>query len=154
MLEFRIGLELDKTPAHGQKTLFVHGLQSVDHVVAHLDGASHIAFGVSGTFDPKSNEEWDAWGEMITFFLERDYLCSLDIPMSAVPTFNECGLNEYFNFIPKLCVNIPYIKLWNYNTVVKLDDESGRRTNQGTWTHELHKLMSRETFTDARSLDE
>jgi hypothetical protein len=40
------------------------------------------------------------------------------------------------------------VKLWNYNTMIKIDDNDFDATNPGVWTHSLHSLMSRRTFTD------
>jgi hypothetical protein len=57
-------------------------------------------------------------------------------------------LCEYRNFVPQIRVSIPYIKLWNYNTMIKIDDNDFDATNPGVWTHSLHSLMSKRTFTD------
>jgi hypothetical protein len=85
---------------------------------------------------------------MIEFFLEKGYLCSLDIPLSAVEEFHDGGLNEHANFIPQIRVPIPYVKLWNYNTMLKIDDKDFKATNPGVWSHSLHTLMDRSKFTD------
>jgi hypothetical protein len=85
---------------------------------------------------------------MITHFLKLGYVCSLDIPVTHVEDFNDTGLCEYRNFVPQIRVSIPYIRLWNYNTMIKLDDNDFDATNPGVWTHSLHSLMSRRTFTD------
>ena len=150
-VDFFFGTEVEKTPAFGKQTLFVVGVQSPDDIVYHFDrnprGIEHIFFGANHSFDPKDNLEWARWEGMIGYFLERGYLCSLDIPMSAVEQFNDSGLCEYNNFIPQIRVSIPYVKLWNYNTMVKIDDNDFNATNPGVWTHSLHSLMSRETFT-------
>ena len=151
-VDFFFGKEVEKTPAFGKQTLFVVGVQSCDDIVYHFDrnpsGVEHIFFGANHSFDPKNNLEWARWEGMIGYFLERGYLCSLDIPMSAVEEFNDSGLCEYNNFIPQIRISIPYVKLWNYNTMIKIDDSDFDATNPGVWTHSLHSLMSRRTFTD------
>ena len=91
---------------------------------------------------------WKAWEDMIEFFLEKGYLCSLDIPLTAVEEFHDGGLNEHSNFIPQIRVPIPYVKLWNYNTMLKIDDKDFKATNPGVWSHSLHTLMDRSKFTD------
>ena len=139
--------EIEHTPAFGKLTLFVTGLHSVEEIASHLQGCEHIFFGANHSFNPRTPEEWDAWQDMIQFFLDKDYLCSLDIPLSAVEEFNDGGLNEYDNFIPQIRVPIPYIKLWNYNTMLKIDDKDFKATNPGVWSHSLHKLMDRNNFT-------
>ena len=148
-VNFFVGKEVEKTPAFGMDTLFVVGIQSVDAIADHLPGCEHIFFGANHSFhpDPEDHLAWQRWESMIEYFLDRDYLCSLDIPVKCVESFNDSGLCEYNNFIPQIRVSIPYIKLWNYNTMLKVDDMDFAATNPGVWTHSLHSLMTRETFT-------
>jgi hypothetical protein len=146
-VQFFIGKEIEHTPAFGKLTLFVTGVHPVEEIALNLNGAEHIFFGANHSFNPRSPEEWDSWQDMIQFFLDKDYLCSLDIPLSAVEEFNDGGLNECDNFIPQIRVPIPYIKLWNYNTMLKIDDKDFKATNPGVWSHSLHKLMDRNNFT-------
>jgi len=146
-VQFFTGIEVEHTPAYGLKTLFVTGVHSIEEIALNLNGAEHIFFGANHSFNPQSPEEWDAWQDMIQFFLDKDYLCSLDIPLSAVEEFNDGGLNESDNFIPQIRVPIPYIKLWNYNTMLKIDDKDFKATNPGVWSHSLHNLQDRSKFT-------
>jgi len=39
------------------------------------------------------------------------------------------------------------MQLWNYNTMIKLDDKGFNATNPGVWSHSLHELKDRENFT-------
>ena len=146
-VDFFKGVEVERTPAFGKKTLFVVGIQPIDLIITHMHGQEHIFFGANHSFNPQSPGEWREWEKMITYFLERDYLCTLDIPILAVEEFNDGGLCDYRNFIPQIRVSIPYTKLWNYNTMLKIDDKDFDATNPGVWCHSLHSLMSRETFT-------
>jgi hypothetical protein len=149
---FFIGNEVEHTPAFGMRTLFVTGIQSVDEIAYHFDkhpdGIEHIFFGANHSYNPQNNSEHKAWETMIRFFLEKDYLCSLDIPLNQVEEFNDSGLCESNNFIPQIRVPIPYVKLWNYNTMIKIDDKDFKATNPGVWSHSLHTLMDRSKFTD------
>ena len=145
---FFIGKEIERTPAYGKTTLFVVGLQSTDTIARHLEGSEHIFFGANHSFNPQTPEEHKLWEQMIFYFLDKDYLCSLDIPINQVEEFHESGYCERDNFIPQIRVPIPYIKLWNYNTMLKLDDKDFRATNPGVWSHSLHALMDRSKFTD------
>ena len=147
-VKFFTGTEVEHTPALGKKTLFVVGVQSTDHIASNLENCEHIFFGANHSFDPQDNLDWARWEGMVGYFLEKGYLCSLDIPITAVEQFNDSGLCEYRNFIPQIRVSIPYTKLWNYNTMLKIDDVDFDATNPGVWCHSLHSLMSRETFTD------
>ena len=151
-IEFFIGNEVEHTPAFGMRTLFVTGLQSVDEIYSIVvdNECKHIFFGANHSFNPEFDDynEWKRWEEMIEYFLDMGILCSLDIPLSAVEQFNDGGLNDYDNFIPQIRVPIPYIKLWNYNTMIKIDDKDFKASNPGVWTHSLHDLKDRSKFTD------
>lgn len=142
------GVEIEHTPAYGKETLFVVGIQPIEDIVKHLTGCEHIFFGANHSFNPISPDQWREWEQMIEFFLEKEYLCSLDIPISCVEEFNDGGLCEFNNFIPQIRVPVPYITLWNYNTMIKIDDKGFNQTNPGIWTHSLHSLMDRKCFTD------
>lgn len=142
------GVEVEHTPAFGMQTLFVTGVQPIEQITPRLrKPGQHIFFGANHSFDPKDRLEWQRWETMIEHYLSMGYLCSLDIPMSAVEEFNEGPLNDYDNFIPQIRVPIPYIKLWNYNTMLKIDDKDFKATNPGVWTHSLHELKDRSKFT-------
>lgn len=148
---FFFGKEVEHTPAYGMDTLFVIGVQPIEDIAFKLTcgpaPVKHIFFGANHSFDPTSHQEHDAWEKMITHFLKVGYWCSLDIPINQVEEFHDGGLCEYNNFIPQIRVSVPYVKLWNYNTMIKIDDNDFDATNPGVWTHSLHSLMSRETFT-------
>lgn len=148
-----VGTEVEHTPAFGMETLFVVGIRPCAEISQQLSKGSkenikHIFFGANHSFNPTTDEQWKLWEEMIQFFLKRNYLCSLDIPLTYVEEFNDGGLNEFDNFIPQIRVPIPYIRLWNYNTMIKIDDKDFRSTNPGVWSHSLHTLMDRKNFTD------
>ena len=147
-VQFFTGVEVEHTPAFGKMTLFVTGIHPVEEIASNIQGCKHIFFGANHSFNPRTSEEWDAWQDMIQFFLDKEYLCSLDIPLSAVEEFNDGGLNESDYFIPQIRVPIPYIKLWNYNTMIKIDDKDFKATNPGVWSHSLHTLKDRSKFTD------
>ena len=150
-VNFFVGTEVERTPAFGKSTLFVVGVQPVDEIAYHFNkhpnGIEHIFFGANHSFDPQNRLDWQRWESMIEYFLGKGYLCSLDIPISAVGEFNDSGLCEHNNFIPQIRISIPYVKLWNYNTMLKIDDKDFDATNPGVWCHRLHTLMSHDTFT-------
>ena len=148
---FFFGKEVEHTPAYGLDTLFVTGVQPIEAIEGALSNTTyetrHIFFGANHSFTPEDYDEHKRWEDMIFHFLKKDYLCSLDIPISQVEEFHESGYCEYDNFIPQIRVPIPYIGLWNYNTMLKIDDKDFKATNPGVWSHSLHKLMDRSAFT-------
>ncbi len=151
-VKFFFGTEVEHTPAHGMDTLFVTGIQPIEAIEGALAGTTyetrHIFFGANHSFNPQTYDEHKEWEEMIFHFLDRGYWCSLDIPINQVEEFHESGYCEYDNFIPQIRVPIPYIRLWNYNTMLKIDDKDFKATNPGVWSHSLHTLMDRNKFTD------
>jgi len=145
---FFTGIEVEKTPAHGMDTLFVTGVQPCDVIQDKLEDRQHIFFGANHSFEPLNEEDWNSWERMIKAFLTAGKLCSLDIPINYAEDFLESGLTEYENFIPQLRIPLPYVKQWNYNTMLKIDDKDFKATNPGVWCHSLHDLLDREKFTD------
>ena len=145
-----VGNEVEKTPMYGEPTLFVTGLQPIEDIQTWIDihGMQHIFFGANHSFEPLNEQEWTSWERMIKAFLTAGKLCSLDIPINYAEEFLESGLTEYENFIPQLRIPLPYVKQWNYNTMIKIDDKDFKATNPGVWCHSLHDLMDRDKFTD------
>mgnify|MGYP001188300009 CR=1 FL=1 len=147
---FFTGIEVEKTPAFGMKTLFVTGLQDPKEITKFYkkEKCEHIFFGANHSFNPQDDNVWAEWEYIILHFLKQDILCSLDIPLRYAEDFLEIGLTEHHNFIPQLRIPLPYVEQWNYNTMLKIDDKDFKATNPGIWTHSLHDLKSKETFTD------
>jgi hypothetical protein len=150
--QFFWGDEVEHTPAHGEPTLFVVGYQTQEAIDRELEkcnyDVNHIFFGANDSYRPRGADEHTAWENVIMTYLDRGFWCSLDIPFGYVEEFNEGGLCERDRFIPIIKVPIPYIKLWNYNTCVKIDDRDFAATNPGVWVHQLHDLQARDRFTD------
>ena len=152
---FFYGNEVEHTPAHGKYTLFVVGCQDIEHIRLRLTVGNapveHIYFGANQSF-PKCGVNdvgvWRPWETMIKFFLDRDYLCTLDIDVNCAEGLLESGLTEYHNFIPMISVKLPYINQFGYNATLKIDDKDFRATNPGVWCHSLHDLQDRRRFTD------
>ncbi len=156
---FFIGTEIEHTPAHGMKTLFVVGVQDVsdiekvlDDPFTKIDGNSirHIYFGANHSF-PKvgtnDSHTWTRWENMIHPFLMRGNICTLDIDVTCVEGLLESFLVEHRNFIPMLSVKLPYLQQLGYNATIKIDDKDFDATNPGVWCHSLHSLTSRQSFT-------
>ena len=151
-IKFFTGIEVEHSPAYGQKTLFVVGLQDVTeiHLAAKRHECSHIYFGANQSF-PKfdtNDERWFLWEDMISALLKNGFLCTLDIDIAQVEGLCESGLVEQGNFIPMISAKIPYLRLLGYNATLKIDDRDFSATNPGVWCHSLHDLQDRSKFTD------
>lgn len=156
---FFLGTEVEHSPALGKKTLFVVGVQPVEDIESILKDAfsnivepvEHIYFGANQSFPRLAIDDavgWMAWESMIIHFLELGYWCTLDVDVAAVEGLAESGLCEWGRFIPMISTKIPYIKLMNYNAVLKIDDTDFEHSNPGVWCHSLHDLQNRAVFTD------
>ena len=150
--DFFYGREVEHTSMFGRPTLFVIGYHQQEAIESALAKSTyethHIFFGANDSYRPTTPAEHTAWENVIMTFLDRGYWCSLDIPFRYVEEFHEGGLCERDRFVPIIKVPIPYIKLWNYNTCVKIDDRDFAGTNPGVWVHQLQDLMNRSRFTD------
>jgi hypothetical protein len=152
---FFYGKEVEHTPQYGKYTMFVVGVQSVEDIAMNLtmgrEKVEHIYFGANMSFPNLAltdHEAWREWENMIVYFLDKGYQCTLDIDVSCVEGLAEGLLVEHRNFNPMISVKLPYIHQLGYNATIKLDDIDFDKTNNGVWCHSVHNLMSRESFTD------
>ena len=148
---FFTGVEVEKTPAFGMKTLFVTGHQDYNEIMEHYtyQQCEHIFFGANHSYNPVTSDDFEDWDLMIRAFTDQGILCSLDIPSNInLEWFLDGGLVESDYFIPQLRVVVPYVKQWGYNAMIKIDDKDFKASNPGVWCHSLHELMDRNKFTD------
>ena len=148
-----VGTEVEHTPVHGEKTLFVVGTQPQELILAATIAhkCKHIYFGANQSF-PKidtNSADWTVWENMIFPFLAQGYWCTLDIDVTQVEGLLESGLTEHNQFIPMISVKLPYLQQLGYNATIKIDDKDFAATNPGVWCHSLHTLTKRDmVFTD------
>jgi hypothetical protein len=79
--------------------------------------------------------------------MESGFLATLDIGTDQLPGLLDGALVEDHRFIPMISVKVPYTKLLNYNTTIKIDDIGFDQTNPGVWCWSLQDLMDRQRFT-------
>jgi hypothetical protein len=151
-IEFFTGIEIEKTPAYGMKTLFVVGIHD-DQIIttmAQNNDCTHIYFGANQSFKTDGVNDaynWRMWEDMIYVCLEAGYWCTLDLDVSEVEGLLESGLVEKQQFIPQISVKLPYLQQLGYNATIKIDDKDFKATNPGVWCHNLHDLLGRDRFT-------
>jgi len=160
-VSFFIGVEIEKTPAYGMKTLFVVGIHNPSKIIdmAISNKCEHIFLGANHSFDPAKDmiatgfdvdDAMRGWDGMIFPLLMEGYLVSLDFDLRFAQAILESGYNEYDNFIPQISVKIPHVRAFNYNAMLKIDDMDFKATNPGVWCHPIHALLERDRFTDWR----
>jgi hypothetical protein len=152
--DFFTGVEVENSPAKGLRTLFVVGIQPVDTIIANVlnSKSRHVYIGANMSLHEVGNDDhdvWKSWDDMIEGVLESsavDYV-TIDLTSAQVEGFLESRASEDNRVIPMISVKLPYTRLLNYNTTIKIDDKGFNATNPGVWCHSLHNLMNRDTFT-------
>jgi hypothetical protein len=152
-VRFFVGTEVEHSPAYGMRTLFVVGVQDSAEIVATAqnNNCEHIYFGANQSFPNlavNNSGEWNRWENMIGSCLMHGAWCTLDLDVSVAQGLLEGTLIDHSRFIPMISVKLPYAKLYNYNTTIKIDDKDFQATNPGVWCHSLHELQNRALFTD------
>jgi hypothetical protein len=145
-----IGTEVEHTAMYGRKTLFVVGIQPWEEIKqrADLHGITHLYFGTSQSFKPSEESDYAKWEAMILPLLKQEYWCTLDFGVEYAAGVLECGFDEYNKFIAMISVKLPYIRQFNYNATLKLDDTTWGHSNTGVWCHSLYELQQRKVYTD------
>lgn len=150
---FFTGIEIEKTPAYGMKTLFVVGTHRPDNIaqLANTNNCKHIFAGANHSFDPGKyiDREGDlrCWDDMLITLLEQGFTVSLDFDVKYIETVLDAGYCKYNNFIPQISVKVPHINQFNNNAMLKIDDKDFKASNPGVWCHKLHDLMDSTKFT-------
>lgn len=146
------GIEIEKTPAYGRKTLFVVGIHAADELlsIAIKKNCDHIYLGANHSYTPTDYDEVIRWEGMIMDLLKKDFWITLDMDYRSYEWSEDMMVDLccYDKFIPMISVKLPYITNLNYNTCVKIDDSNFKASNPGVWVHHLHDLMDRKKFTD------
>lgn len=146
------GYEVEHTICYGMKTLFVVGTPPLEDILQRAKNdvdIKQIYFGTSQSFNPASisQEEYNAWDNIIFGCLKEKYWVTLDFGVEHIEGVLESGYCEHERFVPMISVKLPYINQLNYNATLKLDDKTWGATNPGVWTHHLHDLMSKDKYT-------
>ena len=145
------GFEVEHTICYGMKTLFVVGTPPVQEILdkANDNDCKHIYFGTSQSFNPKAvtQQEYKPWDDVIIPLLKDGYWVTLDFDVKHSEGVIESGYCEHERFVPMISVKLPYIKQFNYNATLKIDDTTWGHSNPGVWTHQLNELMTKDKFT-------
>jgi hypothetical protein len=152
--DFFTGVEVENSPAKDMLTLFVVGLLEVDKIlnIAIRNNIKHIYLGANMSLHSVANDDhstWRAWDAMVAGLLDNDCISYITVDFTAdqVQGFLDSTMSENNRIIPMISVKLPYTRLLNYNTTIKIDDKGFNQSNPGVWCHSLHKLMDREVFT-------
>lgn len=148
------GIEVEKTAQYGKPTLFVVGIQDIEEIISMASRTdpeniyqriNHIYLGANKSFEPT-----DKFEPLIDQLLQVGYWVTIDYPVHHHNFIMRLLQNHMRNsrLIPMISVELPNIEIYNYNTILKLDDIDIDHSNPGVWCHSLHDLMDRDKFTD------
>ena len=148
-ITYFIGDEVEHTICYGMKTLFIIDTPPLKDIMARLqaNGIRHAYFGTSQSFNPKTQDQYKSWNDVILPLLEKDYWVTLDFDVCHVEGVIQSGYCEYNRFVPMISCKIPRIRQLNYNTTLKVDDKTWGATNSGVWSVPLNALMQRQYYT-------
>jgi len=155
---FFVGYEVEHTPAHKLKTLFVVGIQPLREILSRANALGCVAvyFGANMSFNAATNDEITEWVKMIDAVLMHpdDFWCTLDFDVRYSEDIVQTVLVDKPNFIPMISVKIPYAGQMGYNATVKIDDKDFEASNPGVWCHKLHSLMDPDKYTNWKKYKE
>lgn len=150
--EFFVGTEVEHTPVHGQRTLFVIGVHSKQDILTRAlnNRCAHIYLGANHSFQPKDHAQFQNWNNLLCELLEDGIWVTLDFDVAYFqqPWFSIDQWCKHNHFIPMISVKLPNIAAYNRNATVKLDDVDFDHSNPGVWCHSVHSLMEHSKFTD------
>jgi hypothetical protein len=160
--DFFTGVEVENSPAKGMLTLFVVGLQPASKVLEYLTNArsyndkskhiNHVYIGANMSLHHVENDDHHTW-RMIDDLIEsvlsdlHVHYVTVDILLNQVEGFLESTASDEHRVIPMISAKLPYTRLLNYNTTVKIDDKGFNKTNPGVWCVPLGDLTQRKYFT-------
>lgn len=160
--DFFTGIEVENSPAKDMPTLFVVGIQPVEKILgivgdrnALLDTSKHIHhiyLGANMSLQSVADDDHYVWrqvDDMINGLLDNlsiEYI-TIDIDVNQIKGFLESMASENNRIIPMISVKLPYTRLLNYNTTVKIDDIGFNKTNPGVWCVPLGNLTKRKYYT-------
>ena len=153
--QFFIGPEIESTPAHGKKTLFVVGYQDTKRIeeLAREHKTPHIFLGANHSFKVfaiPTKEFVKQWDSQITYLLDKGFMVTLDYQAQhheIVLKVLNSGIWQCRNFIPLLGIRIPNIETSSPNLTVKFDDIDFNATNAGVWCMHFHEVTDSNRFT-------
>lgn len=147
-VKYFVGDEVEVTPAFNLTTLFVVGVLDPEEItaIATQHECDHVYFGANQSFD---GNNIDGWVRQIEHILRLGFWATLDLDVKycqdSSPWLNQ--LNTFDQFITQISVKLPYIKRYNENTTIKIDDIDFDATNDGVWCHSLDKLKNDQVMT-------
>lgn len=143
-----VGKEVEHTPAYGNNTLFVVGVQDTNTLLAHAKehDCNHIYLGANHSFDGNNK---NLYARMITAIFKETIWCTLEMTHAVYLESIDWlkAWKDNHQFIPNIRIDLPHIAEMNYNATIKLGDVDFKATNSGVWCYRLNDLIHSDHFT-------
>jgi len=143
-----VGKEVEHTPAYGNNTLFVVGVQDAKTLLTHAKehDCNHIYLDANHSFDGNNK---NLYARMITGIFKETVWCTLEMTHAVYLESIDWlkAWKDNYQFIPNIRIDLPHIAEMNYNATIKLGDVDFRATNSGVWCYRLNDLIRSDHFT-------
>ena len=151
--EYFTGIEVEKVPCYGKKTLFVTYWQPADKIMeqAHKLGIKNIYLGANKHLYYGKVNMKKPWGDTALELLEAGYTVTIDFPVSYYELAFEVLQDEVLhhrNFTINMGIELPGFKKLNANTTLKIDDKEMQYSNDGIYCFPLKSVTTPEYKTD------
>ncbi len=154
-VKYFVGGEVEHTPAHSKRTLFVVDFQDTNEIVkeARANNVTHIFLGANHSFYTLHHTQnfWDTWNAQIIDLLGRGFFVTLEYQAHEHDVAYKNLKQEIWksrNFIPLVSVRIPHIETSSANLTIKIDDVDFKATNPGVWCMHFSEVTDSNRFTD------
>jgi hypothetical protein len=146
---YYVGENVEQTMAYGMQTLFLNEPRPAQMVIdiANDKKCTHVYIGAGGTFQPKSNQDWDVYEVLIESLTDAGFLVSVEHNLTQSEWFLESCWADNIMVIPVLSIVIPYIAQYGNQACMKISDEGFNKTNPGVWVHSCNTMTSTKSFT-------
>jgi len=143
---YSLGREVDNTIMKGVETLFVHGWQPKEEILARAlnNKVHHIHF---TNFNPGNRNQFNLWADLLKELLAvKDLYISLEFTPNYCSDIINMECNNSNNFIPILNFIIPDLAEYNENTCYKINDKYLTYSNDGIFSESIEKMTRKSYF--------
>lgn len=136
--KFFLGLEVEKTAAHNEPTLFCRGDVSLDEIIEQLDEPNRHITHVY--LNHNHTELFDAHNK-IDFLLDDGFYVTWEVSLTFFNEYSRFPVHDRFITL----VTIPVRGAERNNAYLKVDDVGFDVTNSGVWTFNVRDLRGFKT---------
>lgn len=143
--DFFIGLEVEKTPAFNERTLFVVGLQKPEMIIdlAVKNRCKHIYLGANHSY---IGDDTSLYVDLIyAILIGTEFKVTFDFPVGCYDKLYDSLLNtstgKHQRFIPMIRAAMVGVEHINPNTTLKIDDKTFDYSNKAVWCHPVKNLL-------------